>query len=111
MAVGENKDQIYFKITNEKENHNGYQYKDGLNILDKPFEKTGSCVRGGLYFTDAQNIHKFYHYGTNLRIIKLPIDDPEFKMVKDPANDKWRANKIILCEKYSLNDLTVTKSI
>ena len=25
-------------------------------------------------------------------------------MIKDPEGDKWRANKIILCEKYLLSD-------
>ena len=29
----------YFKITNLEENHNGFQYKTGLNILDKEFEE------------------------------------------------------------------------
>jgi len=39
-----------------------------------------------------------------LRIQVLPINDPEFKMVKDPSGNKWRANKIILGNKYSLLD-------
>jgi hypothetical protein len=29
----------FLKITNPDENHNGFQYINGLNILDKPFEK------------------------------------------------------------------------
>ncbi len=40
----------FYKVTNSKEKHNGYQYQYGLNILDKEFEMTGSCVPGGLYF-------------------------------------------------------------
>lgn len=92
----------YFKVTNDKEIHNGYVYKDGLNILDKPFQEIGSCVEGGLYFTTAKHIHKFYSYGIYLREITLPETDPDFKMVKD--GNKWRANKIILGAKHSLLD-------
>ena len=94
----------YYKITNFEENHNGFQYKDGLNILDKPFEEKGSCVRNGLYFTTLEHIQKFYCYGVNLREVHLPVDDPEFRMVMDPDGDKYRANKIILGKKYSLFD-------
>ena len=31
--------------TNEEENHNGFQYQDGLNKLDVPFEREGVCRR------------------------------------------------------------------
>ena len=37
--------------------------------------------------------------------IFLPTDDPEFKIVHDPKRNKWRANKVILGTKYSLNDI------
>lgn len=94
----------YFKITNEAENHHGFQYKDGLNVLLQPFRQEGSCVPGGLYFTTIDFIHEFYNYGVNLRIVELPTSDPEFKMVGDPEGNKWRANKIILGAKYSLAD-------
>lgn len=94
--------KMYVKVTNEEENHNGYQYHDGLNILDKPFEVSGSCVPGGLYFTTVEYIHQFYNYGINIRIVKMPVDYPDFKAVRDPGGDKWRANMIILEEKYSL---------
>lgn len=90
----------FFKITNEQENHYGFQYKDGLNILDKPFEKIGSCVPGGLYFTDAKHIFDFLEYGVYLREVFLPFEDDDFEYVKD--GDKWRANKIILGKKYEL---------
>lgn len=38
-----NTDNIYYKITNINENHHGYQYKNGLNVLDKEFNYNGSC--------------------------------------------------------------------
>lgn len=97
---------IYLKVTNEKENHYGFQYQDGLNILIEKFndDPNASCVAGGFYFTTAEYIHNFYGYGVYLRVVILPIDDPEFRMVKDSGGDKYRANRIILGERYSLTD-------
>lgn len=93
----------FFKITNKNENHYGYQYVTGLNVLDKPFDE-GSCMEGGLYFSfsDIEHIFEFLHYGVYLREIILPLDDPDFKCVKDLDN-KWRANKIILGKRHELN--------
>jgi len=99
---------MYLKITNKNENHHRYQYRDGLNVLDKEFDNNpkNSCTEGGLYFTNKEFIHNFYNYGIYLRIVELPIDDLEFRMIKDPEGDKWRANKIILRERYSCSRLS-----
>src|ERR1700733_6675589 len=96
--------KLYWKITNENENHHGYQYKDGLNVLIEEFEPEGSCVPGGFYFTETKDILKFLVYGVYLREVILPLDDPNFKMVKDPSGDKYRSNMIILGKKYNLSD-------
>ena len=106
--MNSNSQKRYFKITNKDENHNGFQYVDGLNILDKPFEKYGSCVPGGLYFTDIEHIFEFLQYGIYLREVILPTDDKDFEMVADEQN-KYRANKIILGKRYDLNDSTSFK--
>jgi len=98
--------QDFYKITNKCEKHYDFQYKDGLNELEEPFDDdaTHSCVKGGLYITTLQYIVNFYEYGVNLRKVILPVNDPEFKIVKDPQGNKWRVNKLILGEKYSLYD-------
>jgi len=93
---------MFFKITKSDECHHGYQYQTGLNILDKPFQKEGSCVAGGLYFTTLEHLDQFYEYGVWLRAIIIPDDA---LIVKDPDGNKWRADKIILGEKYSLFDV------
>jgi len=102
-----NSHKLYFKITNEKENHHGFQYYDGLNVLKEKFndDPKASCVAGGFYFTDVENIFEFLGYGIYLREVTLPTDDPDFKMVQD-ENNKWRANKIILGKRYNLNDVS-----
>ena len=93
---------MYFKITNAEENHHGFQYADGLNVLIEEFndDPNQSCCAGGLYFTDAANIFEFLDYGVYLREVILPTDNADFKMIKD--NDKWRANMIILGKRYDL---------
>ena len=102
-----NIEKLYFKITNKKENHHGFQYYDGLNELKEEFndDPDASCVAGGFYFTDVENIFKFLDFGIYLREITLPINDSDFRIVKDKS-DKWRTNKIILGQKRNLSDVS-----
>ena len=60
--------KTYYKITNAKENHHGFQYKDGLNILEEEFNDNPNdhCCAGGLYFSDVEHIFAFLHYGIYL---------------------------------------------
>lgn len=107
----------YYKITNQKEIHHGFQYKEGLNVLKDEFvtDDKVSCGKGGLYFTDAKNLHVFVDYGIHIRTITLPMEDPSLKVVRVEGNDngkkytKWRANKIILGKRYYLLDPDVVK--
>ena len=103
--------KTYYKITNAKENHNGFQYKDGLNILIEEFNDNpeAHCCTGGLYFTDAKNIFEFLDYGVYLREIMLPVENPDFKMVKD--ENKYRANMIVLGKRYELFNVETIKML
>ena len=92
---------MYYKVTNKDECHHGFQYKDGLNIDTNEFQPEGSCVKGGLYFTTLEHITYFFDYGIYVREVTIPEDA---KMVEDPEGDKWRADKIILGERYSIEN-------
>lgn len=95
----------FFKVTNQNEIHKGFCYKDGINVDRVAFQPIGSCVPGGLYFTDRDHIHDFFSYGVWLREVTLPSYDPDFKIVQDfEGGTKWRANKIILGKRYPLED-------
>jgi len=37
-----NFDKLYFKITTKEENHHGFQYYDGLNVLKEKFNTSKS---------------------------------------------------------------------
>ena len=49
-------DKKFFRCTNGSEEHNGYVWKDGLNVDFRPFSTTVECGPGGLYFTDFSHI-------------------------------------------------------
>ena len=103
-----NKNKIYCKITNHLENHKGYQYKNGLNVIKDKFndDKNDKCGGGGFYFSDLNDILHYHELGNNLRIVELPFDDKDFKVIKI-GNDKefkYRSNKIILRNKFTFEN-------
>jgi len=101
----------FYKVLNVNRNHNGFQYVDGLNILKDEFMTTGSCCKGGLYFTTEKYINQFLGFGCYLVEVFLPSDHPEFKIVKDPSGAKWRANMIILGNKVYIGNISTNHLI
>jgi len=81
----------YVKILNEKMNHHGFQYKEGLNVDSVPFNPDGECNAGGLYFTDQEHIHEFISFGTLLADVCVPKNARVYQEHK-----KWKAEQIIL---------------
>jgi len=54
----------YYKIVNP-EGHHGLIYREGLNIDPLPFNPSGDCEPGGIYFA-KEDILAFMDYGTEL---------------------------------------------
>lgn len=108
-----NQTKKFWKITNEKECHNGYQYQDGLNVLYEPFndDPEASRVKGGLYFTDEENICFFLDRGVFLREVILPTNFRELKVIVDSERNEWRANMIYFGKKYDLRDICINEVI
>jgi len=96
----------FYKVTNLNENHKGFQYVDGENILLEEFndDVTSPCAPGGLYFTTREKLHNFLSFGVWIREVTLPYEDERFKVVADPSGDKFRANRIILGKRHSAYD-------
>lgn len=84
---------MYFKITNEKENHHGLQYHDGVieDVVRFNSDPNSSCSPGGIYFSDEKNIDNFFNYGTWIRQVEIPEGA---QCIKDRDGDKWRASKL-----------------
>ncbi|BCS82762.1 putative ankyrin repeat protein [Cotonvirus japonicus] len=85
----------FYKFISDNWIQRDYLYKEGLNILDKSFERHGSCVPGGLYFTDIEHILDYMGYGKRLVEVTIPFDA---QIVEDSMYGfrKWRADKIIV---------------
>ena len=93
---------MYFKIFKEDDNHNGFQYQDGLNEDALEFnDSEESCVPGGLYFTDGKNICEFVNYGEYIREVEVPSGT---LMVRDVG--KFRANRLFLHKRRSLSEVS-----
>ena len=81
----------FYKFTNEQENHHGLQYHDGLNIDSLPFNPSGDCKPGGIYFA-REDILEFCNYW--LREVTLPPDEVIYENPGEPK--KWKAHQVIL---------------
>ena len=97
----------YYKILNEFECHNSLQYKTGLNIDPEPFNPSGNCTPGGIYFA-REDILAFLDYGPWIRKVTIPEDARVYENPGRPK--KWKADKIILGERRKI-DVNVIKEL
>lgn len=98
----------YYKILNREENHNGMQYKTGLNVDILPFNPSGGCEDGGIYFA-KEDILAFLNYGCWIREVTLP-DGEEVYENPNGEPKKWKAHRVILGERRKI-DLDVIKEL
>lgn len=102
------------KLTNNEENHNGFQFKDGLNIDNVPFNPSNYSSLGGLYFVEECYAHHWIHYGdmvkmktmVNIRTVTIP-DDARVYI----EYDRLKADKIILGPKTEINKEIYMKAL
>jgi hypothetical protein len=92
------KNEIFVKLTNETETHNGFQFKTGLNIDPIDFNSPEECKAVQLYFYNLNNLAKWLRYKREdmkyMRYVTIPDDAKVYVEV-----DKVNANKIILSER------------
>ena len=86
----------FYKFTNKEEVHNGFKYKTGLNVDTQPFNPSGDCKPGGLYFA-REDIFAFVKYDGWLREVTLPENEPVYENTREPK--KFKAHRIILGER------------
>jgi hypothetical protein len=91
--------KVFYKITNHVENHNEFQYKEGLNILQQEYNSTQECGPGGLYVTNKEDLHEFAGFGHNIREIHIPKDAKITKF-----SQKYKVDKLIFLKKYSFSE-------
>ena len=88
----------FCKILHETLNHNGFQYKEGLNIDSEEFYPHDECEKGGLYFAMEEHILLYTEYGSKIATVHIP-DDAMVYIEKE----KFKSNKIILSDIIPLN--------
>jgi len=77
--------------------HLGFQYKEGLNIDDKPFDRKPTCGIGGLYFCTFRRVHNWVCKGPNIADVSVPAAvNGKRNPVVDVDNEKSKAHAIIL---------------
>ena len=93
-----------YRLTNEDEKHNGFQYHDGLNVDTEPFNPVGDCEPGGLYFFCEESLHTFPQ-NVNMdtiewiREVTLLPDSRIYKM-----KDKFKTDKFFLGPRSNFGD-------
>src|SRR5579872_48753 len=95
-------DMCFVKLTNEEENHNGFQFEDGLNIDTKEFTPYGSCNVGGLYFIQKKYEYKWLNYGNAgpMKYVRRVIVPYDARVYID--NGKFKADKLFLCPREEI---------
>jgi len=91
----------YWKVTNQEEKHHGLQHHDGLVIDPIPFNPSGSCAPGGIYYADEDHICEFLGYGPWVREVIVPDDARTYA---DPEGNKFKSDRVILGEKIPVED-------
>jgi hypothetical protein len=108
----------FVKLTNESENHNGFQFKTGLNIDKNVFNPTKECKAGGLYFCNFINIPSWIIYDgylrPYLRYVTIPDDAQvyikiiEFKVEGVSYFESFfKADKFILSDRISVSKFNI----
>jgi len=97
----------YYKILNKYEYHNDLQYKTGLNEDILPFDPSGDCEPGGIYFS-REDIFAFLDWGPWIREVTLPEGEPIYENPGLPK--KFKAHRVILGEGRKI-DLDVIKEL
>jgi len=85
----------YYKILNDEACHKGLQYpkRGGLVKDPVPFNPSGDCEPGGIYFA-REDILAFLHFGPWIARVTLPKGARVYENPGKPR--KWKANKVIL---------------
>ena len=90
-----------YKFLNDNLNHRGFIYAEGLNIDTEPFNPTGICSIGGLYFCEEAECWQYCtDYGTKRALIEIPNDARVYV-----EQSKFKADKIFITEIKEFDDI------
>ena len=101
-------DKTFVKLTNKDENHNGYEFRSGLNEDTVAFNPEGSCRAGGIYFCDLGKLPIWLDYGDKCMYYARLVSIPDDAWVYE-EEDKWKADRLVLGERQTIGELEIWK--
>jgi hypothetical protein len=94
--------QQYYKLLTVNRRHKDFTYQEGLNVDPVPFNPSGSCQPGGLYFTTLKHLPEWCcHKWPLIADVTLP---PDARVYKEPCGSKWKADKLELSNIRTMTD-------
>jgi len=91
----------FYKFTNELELHHWLKYQDGEIIDPLPFNPSGKCSKGGMYFFEQSQLLKYDDYVINPRWIREVVLLPESKVYKEL--NKYKTDRFVMKERKRFN--------
>jgi hypothetical protein len=86
--------QKFVKLLARDLRHHHFQYKEGLNVDFIPFDASGECKPGGLYFTTQFHIGRWICDSWPLAAdVTVP---PDAQLYQEPCHTKWKADRLVL---------------
>jgi hypothetical protein len=98
------KGRMFVKLTNDKEVHNGFKYETGLNVDNVPFNPTGECKAGGIYFCELEMVGVWLKYRGMQMVYLRNVDVPNEANVY-VENYKYKADRLILGQRELICDV------
>ncbi len=94
-----------YKLTNYTSCHNGFQFKEGLNIDTIPFNTTRECSPGGMYFTTSDDFYRYLMYNDKKMYWVYDVEIPPEAKVHYEPNGKAKTDRFILKNKRPISEL------
>jgi hypothetical protein len=98
------KNRLWYKLLNADFRHRGVTYKEGLNVDPVPFNPTGECEPGGLYFTHFDYVPYWWHRLEPLLYIAEVTVPDDARVYIEPCNTKLKADKFVLSNILTLKE-------
>ena len=83
----------FYKLLTTDYKHFGFTYQHGLNVDHIPFNPTGICSLGGLYFTEVDKVSYWIDRFKSVYIAKVTIPSNASVYVE---KDKFKADQFVL---------------
>jgi hypothetical protein len=85
---------------------NGFIYQEGLNVDPLPFDPSGTCQPGGLYFTTLEYLPIWHR--TIWPLIADVTLPPDARVYAEPCGTKWKADRLVLSDIRPLSRFLAT---